>query len=43
MHALAIGYSPAYLTENGDDIRQYWPRIPLPARKDLLAPLGGVG
>ena len=29
-HALAIGYSPAYLTENADGIRQDWPRIPLP-------------
>jgi hypothetical protein len=30
-HALAIGYSPAYLEENADGIRQDWPRIPLPA------------
>jgi len=30
MHALAIGCSPAYLTENADGIRQDWPRIPLP-------------
>jgi hypothetical protein len=30
MHTLAIGYSPAYLTENADGIRQDWPRIPLP-------------
>ena len=30
MHALAIGFSPAYLTENADGIRQDWPRIPLP-------------
>ena len=38
LHALAIGYSPAYLTENADGIRQDWPRIPLPAsRDDLLA------
>ena len=29
-HALAIGYAPAYLTENADGIRQDWPRIPLP-------------
>ena len=37
MHALAIGYSPAYLEENADGIRQDWPRIPLPAgRKALL-------
>jgi len=30
MHALAIGYSPAYLAENADGIRRDWPRIPLP-------------
>ena len=36
MHALAIGYSPAYLTENADGIRQDWPRIPLPASKNAL-------
>jgi len=38
MHALAVGYAPAYLAENADGIRQDWPRIPLPAdRKRLLA------
>jgi len=36
MHALAIGYSPAYLTENTDGVRQDWPRIPLADNKDLL-------
>ncbi|MCX7014281.1 MAG: N-6 DNA methylase [Candidatus Sumerlaeota bacterium] len=36
MHALAIGYSPAYLAENADGIRQDWPRIPLPASKEAL-------
>lgn len=36
MHALAIGYSPAYLGENADGIRQDWPRIPLPNTKELL-------
>jgi len=44
MHALAIGYSPAYLEENADGIRQDWPRIPLPAKKKGLldsAALGG--
>lgn len=36
-HALAIGYSPAYLHENADGILQDWPRIPPPANKaDLL-------
>jgi hypothetical protein len=38
MHALAVGYSPAYLADNADGIRQDWPRIPLPAtRARLLA------
>jgi hypothetical protein len=35
-HALAIGYSPAYLTDNADGIRQDWPRIPLPTVNDSL-------
>lgn len=38
MHSLAIGYSPAYLSENADGIRGDWPRIPLPNTKaGLLA------
>ncbi len=36
MHALAIGFSPMYLAENGDGIRQDWPRLPLPNSADLL-------
>jgi len=36
MHALAIGYSPAYLNENADGIRKDWPRVPLPGTKPLL-------
>ncbi len=43
MHALAIGYAPAYLSENADGIRQDWPRIPLPASKDLLFTSAGLG
>ncbi len=35
-HALAIGFSPAYLTENADGIRLDWPRIPLPATQAAL-------
>jgi hypothetical protein len=42
-HALAIGYSPAYLTENADGIRQDWPRIPLPKSKDLLISSAALG
>jgi len=38
LHALAIGYAPAYLAENADGVRQDWPRIALPASKaGLLA------
>ena len=36
MHALAIGYSPLYLSDNVDGIRQDWPRIPLPESKEQL-------
>jgi hypothetical protein len=44
MHTLAIGYSPAYLTENADGIRRDWPRNPLPVGRKALeasAALGG--
>ncbi|HJX50220.1 MAG TPA: type ISP restriction/modification enzyme, partial [Candidatus Nanoarchaeia archaeon] len=36
MHVLAIGYSPSYMSENADGIRQDWPRIPLPDSADQL-------
>jgi hypothetical protein len=36
MHALAVSYSPSYLKENADGIRQDWPRIPLPKSAALL-------
>ena len=42
-HALAIGYSPAYLAENADGIRQDWPRIPLPQAKDALLASAALG
>ena len=42
-HALAIGYSPAYLSENADGIRQDWPRIPLPTKKDSLLASAALG
>jgi len=44
LHALAVGYSPAYLRDNADGIRGDWPRIPLPASAAALrasAALGG--
>jgi hypothetical protein len=43
MHALAIGYSPAYLQENADGIRRDWPRIPLPANRKALKASAAIG
>jgi hypothetical protein len=43
MHALAIGYSPAYLAENADGIRQDCPSIPLPNSKVELLTSADLG
>lgn len=43
MHALAIGYSPEYLAENADGIRQDWPRIPMPDSKAALLASAELG
>ncbi|MGE0885091.1 MAG: type ISP restriction/modification enzyme [Blastocatellales bacterium] len=43
MHTLAIGYSPAYLQENADGIKQDWPRIPLPATREALLASAELG
>jgi hypothetical protein len=43
MHILAIGYSPQYLLENADGVRQDWPRVPLPFTKDLLVSSARIG
>ncbi len=43
MHVLAIGFSPSYLKENGDGVRQDWPRIPLPRSKESLSASAKVG
>ena len=42
-HALAIGYTPSYLAENSDGIRQDWPRIPLPDSIELLTASANLG
>lgn len=42
-HALAIGYSPAYLRENKDGIQSDWPRIPLPTDRDALLRSAALG
>ena len=43
LHSLAIGYSPAYLNENADGVRQDWPRIPLPINKEVLRSSAALG
>ena len=43
MHALAIGYSPAYVADNADGIPENWPRIPLPASRDALLNSAALG
>ncbi len=43
LHALAIGYSPAYLTENADGVRRDWPRIPLPDDRQQLEASAALG
>jgi len=42
-HALAIGFSPAYVRENADGIRQDWPRIPLPEDREALLASANLG
>ncbi|MBL7132893.1 MAG: DNA methyltransferase, partial [Phycisphaerae bacterium] len=43
MHALAVGYSPAYLAENADGIRRDWPRVPLPDSRKALDASAALG
>lgn len=43
MHALAIGYSPDYLKENLDALRQDWPRVPLPKSREALLASAELG
>ncbi len=43
LHVLAIGYSPAYLEENADGIRQDWPRIPLPSSPEQFTLSAALG
>ncbi len=43
MHALAIGYSPTYLSDNADGIRENWPRIPLPETREALLASAALG
>ena len=42
-HALAIAFSPAWLTENGPAILTNWPRLPLPQSADTLRASADLG
>lgn len=42
-HAVATLHAPAYRTENAGALRQDWPRIPLPADKDVLLASAALG
>lgn len=42
-HALAIGFSPQYLEENSDGVRDDWPRIPLPDSQTTLSSSAALG
>lgn len=43
LHALAIGYTPDYLAENGDGVRGNFPRVPLPNTAELLRASAELG
>jgi hypothetical protein len=43
LHVLAVAYSPVWLEENADAIRQGWPRVPLPDSVDLLRTSAALG
>jgi len=42
-HALAILHAPAYRVGNAGALRQDWPRVPLPATKDVLLASAALG
>ncbi|MGO9242866.1 MAG: type ISP restriction/modification enzyme [Bryobacteraceae bacterium] len=43
LHALAVGHSHNYLAENDGALWQDWPRIPLPATRELLLASASLG
>lgn len=43
LHALAIGYAPAYLEEQADGLRGDWPRIPMPEDREVLTSGAALG
>ncbi|MGH2388983.1 MAG: type ISP restriction/modification enzyme, partial [Chloroflexota bacterium] len=42
-HALAVLHAPAYRAENSGALRQDWPRVPLPADREVLASSAALG
>ncbi len=42
-HAVATLHAPAYRTENAGALRQDWPRIPLPADREILLASAALG
>ena len=42
-HSIAILHAPAYRVENAGALRQDWPRVPLPSRRDLLLASADLG
>jgi hypothetical protein len=43
MYVLAVGYSPQYLAENRDGVRDDWPRVPLPNTHEALLASADLG
>ncbi|CAM3586182.1 type ISP restriction/modification enzyme [Deinococcus frigens] len=42
-HALAVGFSAAYLAQNADGVAADWPRVPLPASLETLQASAALG
>ena len=42
-HSIAVLHAPAYRAENAGALRQDWPRVPLPASRDLLLASAELG
>ncbi len=43
LHAVAVLHTPEYRTANAGALRQDWPRIPLPANRELLTQSSALG
>jgi len=43
LHALAVGYAPAYLQEQADGLRADWPRLPMPEDAAVLQTGAALG